>query len=98
MLNKIQTLALLFGLTAAKPSKDCLGGKGCKFGVFSDFHYMDDYDPRLSNKKYYCAKGMREAGDYSSDGATDDAPVAKLGRLGCDGPRELAEAMMQLFV
>ena len=55
---------------------------------------MDDYDPYLSSKKYYCAKGSREAGDYDADGASSDTKVAKLGRLGCDGPKELAEAMM----
>jgi len=99
---------------AAESTLTCKEGGVCKFGVFSDFHLMDDYGPRSGNS-LYCVKQEEqdpsvlellrsgsplEALTQLAGGEDPAAPteIAVLGRVGCDGPHELADAMMQLFV
>lgn len=106
---------------AAESTLPCKEGGVCKFGVFSDFHLMDDYGPTSGNS-LYCIKpkpqeeqdpsilellrsgsplealSQLSGGSEEPSGDTEETEIAVLGRLGCDGPHELADAMMQLFV
>lgn len=58
-----------------------------KVGILADPHMLDAYEP--SSSSHHCGRG----GTISKTAG----PNAPLGRLGCDAPPELIEALMQTF-
>jgi len=63
-----------------------------KFGVFADLHMLLNYTPESSEN--LCGEPPVIPPVESPEEEKDPDPIARLGRVGCDAPKELIETMI----